>query len=110
MQGGIELRGSVEQDGGMTAVSQLHPDIHHGRTLVPTGESSGSGCGYLSRRDRRDDSGLLWIPGYAVSFSEEDRRLPEAGRVDRVGGRGSDTDGDYCLILVGKRGDGLPWG
>jgi hypothetical protein len=35
----VELSGSVEEDTGVTGVSQLHPNIHHGQIRVPFGEA-----------------------------------------------------------------------
>jgi hypothetical protein len=45
MQRGVELRGSVEEDGGVTGVSQLHPSIHHGQIHAFFGGARDPGVG-----------------------------------------------------------------
>jgi hypothetical protein len=107
MQRGVELGGSVEDHGGMTGIPQLHPNIHRGETPVFVGEPCGSRVGQLRRSHRYDYSGLLWVSSDAVSLSQADRRMPKAGRVDRMDGRAPYTDSNYRPIFVRKAGDGL---
>jgi hypothetical protein len=45
MQRGVELGGSVEDDRGMTGISQLHPNIHRREIPVSVREACGSGIG-----------------------------------------------------------------